>query len=104
VAAGAAAGAGTVAYLHGELDATLGNNYDAVVRATDRTIAQMQFIKTGEKKDALSTEFMARTQENTKVDIIISPVDNLSRLQIRVGFWGNEMMSRTILDKIKANL
>jgi hypothetical protein len=105
VIAAGAAGAGTVAYIRGELDATLGNKYDAVVQATNGAITQLQFVKVGDKKDALSAELTARTAEDKKVQITIKTVaDNLTKVEIRVGFWGDETMSRTILDKIKSNL
>ncbi len=105
VVAAGAAGAGAVAYIRGELDASLGNNYEAVVKAANRTISQLEFAKIGTRKDALSANLTARTAQDKKVEIIVTKSgDALTRVQIRIGVFGDEQMSMTILDKIKANL
>lgn len=103
VAAGAAAGAGTVAYVRGELDATLDRNYEATVRA-NLAIQQLEFAKTSEAKDAISDVIKGRTGQDKRVEIDVTRLgDNLTRVQIRIGFFGDEMISRTILDKVKEN-
>jgi hypothetical protein len=105
IGAAGAAGAGTVAYIRGELDATLGNQYDLVIKATDGSIGQLQFAKVRETKDAFSSEIIARTAEDKKIDITITKVaDNLTKVAIRIGVFGDEEKSRAILDKIKGNL
>jgi hypothetical protein len=104
VAAGAA-GAGTVAYVRGELSVSLANDYEDVVRATNRSITQLQFAKISERKDALSDVLEARTAQDKKIGITLTKVsDHLTRIQIRVGIFGDEQVSHTILDKIRANL
>lgn len=104
VAAGAA-GAGTVAYVRGELSISLANDYEDVVRATNRAIQQLEFAKISERKDALSDELEARTAQDKKIAITLTKVsDHLTRIQIRVGLFGDEQISHTILDKIRANL
>jgi len=104
VAAGAA-GAGTVAYVRGELDANIDRGYEATVQATERAVADLQFTKTGETKDGISATITSRTAQDKKVEIIVTRMgDNLTKIQIRIGFFGNELISRTILDRIKADL
>lgn len=104
VAAGAA-GAGAVAYVRGELQVSLPNDYENVVRATNRAIEQLQFVKISERKDALSDKVEARTAQDKKIVIELTKVaDKLTKVEIRVGLVGNEQVSQTILDKIKANL
>jgi hypothetical protein len=104
VAAGAA-GAGTVAYVRGELDSPIDAGYDSTIRAADRAIEQLQFAKVGETKDGISDTIKARTGGDKKVEIIVTRIgDSLSKVQIRIGFFGDEFISRTILDKIKADL
>lgn len=104
VAAGAA-GAGAVAYIRGELDATVGNSYEAVVRASGQAIEQLQFATIGTRRDALSAKLTARTAQDKKIEIEVTKIGNdLTRIQIRVGVFGDERVSMTILDKIKANL
>ncbi|MBW8781228.1 MAG: DUF3568 family protein [Verrucomicrobia bacterium] len=104
VAAGAA-GAGTVAYVRGELDASLAGSYDSVVKAANRALDDLQFKKINETKDAIKTVLVARTADDKKVRIEITKVsDTLTKVEIRVGVFGNENLSRTILDKIQKNL
>jgi hypothetical protein len=100
-----AAGAGAVAYARGRLDAPLEADYDRAVRAANQAIKQLEFAKVSEKKDALEAILVARTAADRKVDIKVFKVsDQTSKVQIRVGFFGDETLSLTILDKIKINL
>jgi hypothetical protein len=104
VAAGAAA-AGTVVYVRGDLKATLPNSYDAVVTVANQAIDSLRFRKTEEEGDALRTEIEARTGTDTGVDIdIIRVSDSLTEVHIRVGIFGDEAMSLTILEKMKESL
>lgn len=105
VGAAGAAGAGTVAYIRGELDASLGSRLDAVVGAADRAIAQLQFAKISDTRDAFSAVIVARTAQDQKITITVTKeADELSKVRIRIGVFGDEPKSRAILDKIKANL
>ncbi len=105
VGAAGAAGAGTVAYVRGELDASLGNQYDRVINATDAAVGQLELAKVRESKDAFSAEIIARNSLDKKIDITISKeADNLTKLTIRIGVFGDEEESRAILDRIRTNL
>jgi acetaldehyde dehydrogenase (acetylating) len=105
VGAAGAAGAGTVAYVDGKLTATLAKPYEAVVAASGRAIAELQFLKVGETKDALKDTVEVRTADDKKVTIEATRVgDNLTRVEIRVGMFGDQPVSRTILDRINAGL
>lgn len=104
VAAGAA-GAGAVAYVQGRLDATLNAGFEKSVAAADQAIKDLQFAKISEKKDALEAVFIARTAGDRKVEIkILKGANESSKAEIRVGVFGDEALSLTVLDKIKANL
>ena len=103
VAAGA--GAGTVAWARGELESTLSAGYDTSVEATNRAIQQLQFAKISESKDALTDKIIVRTAGDRKVVIRIDKMADLSsKVRIRVGWFGDEALSLTILEKIRANL
>ena len=105
VALAGVASAGTVAWVEGRLDAALDANFDRTEKAADRAIAQLLFVKVSEQKDALNAVLNARTAEDKKVTIeVIRVGDTLSKVQIRVGLFGDEAKSLAILDKIKANL
>ena len=103
VAVGAAgAGAGGVAYVRGELDATLNNGYMATVDATRRALDDLRFAREPEKADDLTTVFIARTSEDKKIQVTVRrTADKLSKVEIRVGTFGDETLSQTILDRIK---
>ena len=100
-----AAGAGTMAYIRGELDAPLDTNYHQAVTAADRAIKQLQFALVSDRQDALTAVFTARTAEDKKITIKVVKVgDQTSKVEIRVGWMGDERVSLTILDRIKANV
>jgi ABC-type glycerol-3-phosphate transport system substrate-binding protein len=104
VAAGAA-GAGTVAWMNGRLDATLESDFESVVKATNAAIKDLQFAKISENKDALEAILIVRTAADKKIEIKIFKVaDKAAKVQIRVGFFGDQPLELTFLDKIKGNL
>lgn len=105
VAAGAGAGAAAVAYVRGELQTTVSEDYDATVKATHRAIDQLGFVKVSEKKDALIAILTVRNAADKKIEIRLDrSARNLTQVRIRVGVFGDEALSMAILDKIKANL
>lgn len=103
VVAGAGAGA-AVAYVRGDLDATLSTSYESSVRAVNKSIADLQFAKVSEAKDATRATIIARTAADKKIEIRVEPVgQTVAKVKIRVGTFGDESLSLTILEKIKAN-
>ena len=100
-----AAGAGTAAWVNGRLDATLDNDFESVVNATNKAITDLQFSKISEKKDALEAIFVIRTAADKKIEIKVFKVgDKAAKVQIRVGIFGDEQLELSVLDKIKTNL
>ncbi len=105
VGAAGAAGAGAVAYVRGELDATLSGGLDNVARASDVALDQLRFARISEGNSAVDAEVIARTGQDKKIIVRLNrTADNLTRVRIRVGTFGDEPTSRLLLDKIKANL
>lgn len=105
VAAGAAAGAGAVAYVEGELQVTLPNSYDRVVGATRSALKDLEFVKVSESKDALTGIFTYRTAADKKVTVTLNKIDDKStKVGIRIGLIGDQDLSHIILDKIKSRL
>lgn len=105
VVAAGAAGAGTVAYIRGELDTSVSHNIDPVDRATNRAADQLRFSKINESADALSRVITLRTAEDKKIVVMLNrTTDALTRIRIRVGVFGDESLSRALLEKINANL
>jgi hypothetical protein len=105
VGGAAAAGAGTVAYIKGELRATeeasLNRTWSATVAAAD----DLRFLVTNKIKDDVSAELDAKTADNKTVKIQLKRVSkNLTDISIRIGTFGDESLSRYILSKIEARL
>lgn len=102
IAAGAAAGASTVAYLRGELTTPVDKPYGNVVKAVERAIAKLEFAKISTQKDALDTILLARTATDKRVEIRVTKADErTTTVRIRVGVFGDEALSRTILQHIQ---
>jgi hypothetical protein len=105
VAVAVGAGAGAVAYIRGDLEATLEGSLNATNKAADRAVSQLEFVKISDRKDALAANLTARTAQDKKVEIIMTKVSGqVTKVKIRVGIFGDEAVSLAILDKIRANL
>ncbi len=103
---GAAAGAGAVAYVRGELKATEEATLDEVVAAANAALEEdLKFTITDAKADAVSGRVTAKTAADKTVEVNVKKVsDTLTQVRIRVDVFGDEELSRLILDKIKARL
>lgn len=105
IAVAAGAGAGAVAYIRGDLSATLDSSFDRVYKASQHAVQQLEFARVSDNKDALLGKIVVRNAADKKIEIKVERVgDNLSKVSIRVGTFGDETLSMAILDKIKANL
>jgi hypothetical protein len=104
ILAGTGAGA-AVAYSAGRLKTDLSAELVRTEDASRKAIGDLKFASISESSDALSAVFIARTAEDTKVKIELTKVgDNVTKVEIRVGLFGNEATSLATLDRIKANL
>ncbi|MEP9411642.1 MAG: DUF3568 family protein [Candidatus Brocadia sp.] len=102
---GGGAGAGTVAYLKGELKSTEEASIGQVWHAAQKAMKDLEFAVTSEEKDALSAKLIARGAGDTKVEINLERVsENLTTVRIRVGVFGDESLSRLILERIKKHI
>ena len=105
VGAGAAAGAGTIAYISGELKSTEGYPFATVWAATVKAVDQLEFIVINKVNDAISGQYKCVTADNKKVHIDVNRVgDNITEIKIRVDTFGDETLSRYILNKIHSNI
>jgi hypothetical protein len=105
VGGGAVAGAGTIAWMQGELKSTEGYPFAKVWAATVKTIEQLDFIVVNKVSDAISGEIDIVTADNKKVKIRVKRVgDNITEIKIRVDTFGDETLSRYILNKIQSNI
>ena len=105
LAVAAGAGAGAVAYVRGDLEANLNNDYNQVVESARKAITDLEFAKVSENKDALKAVLVARTAMDKKIEITIANSGkNLTSIKIRVGLFGDEALSLLISEKIQAGL
>jgi hypothetical protein len=104
---GAAAGAGAVGYawVDGEVQSTESASLDRTWNATLAAMKDLEFPVTSQSKDALEANLTARNASNTSIAIKLKNLSNIStEIHIRVGTFGDESMSRTILNKINNHL
>ena len=102
---GGAAGAGTYAYVRGEMKSTESAALDRVWSATRAAMKDLQFTVTTEQKDSLQGHLVARTASDKKIDIQLEKIsDTSTEVRIRVGTFGDEDLSHLILEKIKKRL
>ena len=103
VAAGA--GAGTVAYVTGGLEGVESKKVDTVYKATEKAVGELGLVTTEKTKDALSAKIIARDAQDKKITINLKALaEESTKISVRVGFWGDEVKSRLIYQKIQDNL
>ncbi len=103
VGAGAAIGAGTIAYATGELRAAEQVTMDRAWSATTGALDELKLKIISAKRDELSGIVIARTADDRKVEIRLKlRANDTTEFRIRVGPIGDEVLSRAIYDKIKS--
>jgi len=105
VAAAIGAGAGTVAYIRGDLELTESAELDAVYKAAVNATEELELNLTSKTKDALSATIVSRDAQDKKVTIKLKAItEDSTKISIRIGLFGDEIKSKLIYDKIKDNL
>jgi len=105
LALGAAAGAGTVAYVKGELQTTYAAHLDRTWKATQDALQDLDFRILSTQKDETGGEIEAKKVGEEKVKMSLSVAGpGTTMAKIRVGILGDESLSRTISDKIASKL
>lgn len=105
VVAAGAVGAGAVAYVRGELEASLEANLDTAYAAAQRALARLEFAKIEQSRSGVDARLVHRTALDKKVEIKLKKVtDRLTKIEIRVGVVGDQELSLTLLDQIRAEL
>ena len=105
VIAAVGAGAGTVAYVRGDLQTVESKSLDDVYEATEKAIKELGLNVTKKTKDAMSATIVARDAQDKKITIKLSAsAEETTKLSIRIGVFGSETKSRRIYEEIKKNL
>ena len=101
---GAAAGAGGVAYVQGELKVTESVSHEVAGRAAEKALQDLKFSIIKRQQDGLAAVFDARTASDQKVTIKTQRLTaNSTSVGIRVGVLGDEAKSRQILGRMQAS-
>lgn len=104
VAAGAGA-AGAVAYVRGDLQTNLNASLPASLKAANKAIEKLRFSKISQQDDALSGVIVCRNAQDDKITITLKKTtDSLTSISIRVGLFGDEALSLTLLGEIQKAL
>lgn len=99
---GGAAGAGAVAYVRGELKALEDVTLDRAWPAAKQAMSDLEFMVTDSEKDAFNGRLTARGAGDKKIVVSLKKEsDAVTEIRIRVGSFGDEAMSRKILETIK---
>jgi hypothetical protein len=103
--AAAGAGAGTVMYVQGDLEATLEQPRSEVVEASRQAIADMGLRITDEKETDEDWIFECVRNDGKSVAVKVRELTPaMSRVYIRVGTFGDEAYSWRLLEKTQENL
>lgn len=102
---GGGAGAGTVAYLKGELKSTEEASIDKTWQAAQETMNDLEFVITSKEKDTFSAKLIAYRANDKKVEMYLQKAsERTTEVKIRVGVFGDESLSRIILESLKKHL
>jgi hypothetical protein len=100
-----AAGAGAVAYVRGEMQASVEHDLNATFQASQRALEGLQFARIHDKQSGVDAQLISRTALDKKVEIKLKKItEGLTKVQIRVGVVGDQELSLTIMERIKAEL
>ncbi len=103
LAGGAAAGAGTVAYVRGDLESTEEMSLDRAWTAARAALADLGLAVTSTEKDGVSATIWARGSEDKRIRVSLRRTsERLTHVRIRVDYFGDEQLSRIILEKLRA--
>ena len=104
LAVGAAGGA--AAYYMGSLTTTLPNSVEEVQRAVKQSAKlDLKFVMINLKEDSVCAEYEMRNALDKKIVITLNKThDGMTKIDIRVGTFGDETVARSILDAIKTRL
>ncbi|UJS18033.1 MAG: DUF3568 domain-containing protein [Candidatus Jettenia sp.] len=102
---GGGAGAGTIAYLKGDLRSLEEASLERVWEAAQKAIQELEFVVTSKQKDIFSAKFTAHGAQDKKVTVDLKKIsDNLTEIKIRVGIFGDESLSRLLLERVRKHL
>src|SRR5688500_13586113 len=104
IAAGAGAGTG-VAYVKGDTDAVIDGDTKNVTAASEKAMKDMELFLISTVSTGFDVRVNGRTACDTKVVVVVKHYgENLSKVSVRVGNFGDEALQTALLDKIRENV
>jgi type IV secretory pathway TrbL component len=104
IGAAAGAGAGTVVWVKGELKSTENVSLDRASRAALKAMADLGYGVGEKQQDRTSLTLTAYGAGDKKIHVALEETSaNITEIRIRVNTFGDEALSRQILEKIRAN-
>jgi hypothetical protein len=105
LAVGAAAGAGTVAYVSGDVEADLDATPDQVIEATKKAAGDLKLQTEYAHASAVDGRAELRSAADKKISIRVeSRSPKTSHISIRVGTFGDDSLSNQVLTTIRDHL
>jgi ABC-type proline/glycine betaine transport system substrate-binding protein len=104
--AAAAAGTGAgVMYVKGKTEAALDADPRAIADATDKAMRDMGISVISNESSSVDANIVGRTARDTKIEVTAKAItDRTSKVFIRAGVWGDEVLQQNLLNGIKSNL
>ncbi len=104
-AGGAAAGAGTYVWVRGKLTFTSVDDVRVCHDATVSAFRDLGIQVVSDNTDLLSGKIRGETNTGDSVKVDLEPeASNVTRIEVRVGFWGSHSKSVRVADAIKRHL
>lgn len=105
LATGAGLGAGTYAWLKGELQRTYPATYDTVWNASSDALQSLEMPVVSQQRDALKGTIMAKRADGSDVRVDVKYLtDKTTQVGIRIGLFGDRADSARIHETIQARL
>ena len=102
---GGGAGAGTVAYLKGELKSTEEASIDRTGEAAQKAMEDLEFVVTSKEKDAFSAKLIAYRVNDKKIEINFQKASEKQlKLESVLEFLGTNRFPLMILERIRKRL
>ena len=101
---GAVAGAGMVAYARGEIRVTEDVNLSRAWSATQSAVDDLALTVVERERDNLGARLVALDRDSNRVKVRLEKLPRFTEIRIRVGFFGDEKLSRSLLEWIRQRL
>ncbi len=98
-------GTDAAVYSRGKLYAVSGQDMNSVYKATVAALQQLEIEVTETAKDVFYAKVVGKVADGKTVTIRLEPgADDITKLRIKAGTFGNEKRSQVIYKKIQQNL